>query len=331
MKFKKTIIFTLLSTLFINIASAYGEMTGTFIGGFYIDTQIIGAGLFFLLFFGALVFVTRKAKLFTSEMTRIIVSMILAIFGVYGLFKLGIDFEKIIFDIGIQDFMMNNFPIILAVVLIFAMLKWGPGIVMMLAGGIFFIAGIAGSWNEDIVYNWEYAMLIGAGLFMFGLMLYKKLHKWRPAGFTMMQGRKIFTSIRKLERKIRKLQKEFKRALRKGDLDKTEKLKKQLEYLEKRLQALKDEQNKINTEEDKIIQRISRPIRRSNSQDVINRYGIYSREIQGIMARYNKKIPHSKSSNPQEVDDSKRYSRLIRGMKRLETIATRGGFRESLR
>ncbi|MDA3836593.1 MAG: hypothetical protein PF542_03140 [Nanoarchaeota archaeon] len=167
-------LLTLFGILSIHLASAYGELQSTLIGGFLVDLQLLGAGLFFLLFFGAILFATRKAKLFTNETTRVIVSIILSFFSIYGLTKLGLDFEKIVFDLGIQNVMMRYFPILILILFIYALFKWKVGRVLIVAGITIFSAGLLGMFNEELIYNWEIALLIGAITIIIGFAIKKR-------------------------------------------------------------------------------------------------------------------------------------------------------------
>ena len=166
-------------------------------------------------------------------MTRIIISMILSLFGIYGLQKAGIDFSKIAYDFGIERFIMEYFPLILIIISVIAMIKWGVGIIFILYGGILILLGLAGSMNEDIVYNWELIILMGVVLLIVGFVIKRKTYK--NIGKIRFGSRNIFKSKKRIERRIRKLQRLLTKAQKKGDFKKADLISKQIEFLRKQL------------------------------------------------------------------------------------------------
>jgi predicted nucleic acid-binding Zn-ribbon protein len=277
-------ILLLVSTLFVNLVSAYGEQYGTLIAGVYVDTELVFAAVLFLLFFMCLMIVTRKMNLLKNDMVRIVVSMILSLFAIYGIQKAGIDLSKIVYDIGIERFLMQYFPLILLVLTIVAMLMWGIGTVFMLWGGIFFIAGLLGSVSEDIVYNWEIAMMIGVILFLIGLAINRKIHK--KFGGRGISSRNIFKSARRLRRKIKQLQKIWKKLTDKGEYEKANKVMDQIRYLESLLKQLEEEINnppreRINLQDERNIPQQISPINSRqplNKMDLARKIGIRNLE-----------------------------------------------------
>ncbi|NCN86820.1 hypothetical protein GW932_03225 [archaeon] len=285
---KKGLIFGLVPAL-LTLVSAYGEQSWTTIGGFYINTEMVFAGIAFLLIFWGITYGVSKLKIFPNTTTRIIMSIILSLFALYGLSKTGFSYEGLFLKIGIAEFMYRFFPWILLTTAILAMLFWGLGAVVMISGGIIGILGLIGSINEEIVYNWEILLMIGISVFIIGLWIKKK-------GGHYFGTPRMFKSIRIMKKRIIKLQQEFNRIHKINPTDnRLESLMKQINDLTEKLRKMQEERNNVGRQ-----------------------YNKYSARIQQILKRYNRRVPSATSPNPRERRDSREYSQLINAMKEIE-------------
>lgn len=163
---------TFLATL--TTISAYGGQPGTFIGGFYLDLNMIGAAIIFVLLFWMMSFATSKLHMFGSKTARIIISLILSLFSIYGLVKTGLSFEKLFQNIGLDSIIEIYFPHIIIATLIICVLIFGLEVALMLFGTIFILLGLVASNTPDLIYNWGVPIAIGAALLGIGIFLRKK-------------------------------------------------------------------------------------------------------------------------------------------------------------
>lgn len=184
---KKGVLLSIIPFL-LTLVSAYGEQGGTFIGGFFIDTNMLGGAIIFVLLFWMMSFATSKLHMFGSKTARVMISLILSLFSIYGLAKTGLSFEKLFQNIGLSSLIEIYFPHAIALIAIICMFIWGIGVVLMVAGAIFIVLGIIASTNPEFIYNWEFLIFFGAAIFLIGLAIRKKKDKSEKA---LKLGRKI--------------------------------------------------------------------------------------------------------------------------------------------
>lgn len=168
----------LLIPLLLTTISAYGGQAGQFVGGFYLDTNMIAAAITFIIIFWVISFGTSKLHMFGSKSARILISLILSLFSIYGLSKIGLSFEKLFANIGLNTIIEIYFPHIIIAALIICVLIFGLEVAFMLFGAIFILIGLIASQAPELIYNWGVPIAIGATLLIIGLILRKKFpHK----------------------------------------------------------------------------------------------------------------------------------------------------------
>ena len=172
---KKVLAF--LTPLLLTLTSAYGESYGKIIGGIYVDTELIAASIIFIAFFAGILIATRKMNLLKNDMVRIVISMGLSAFAILGLNKMGLDYTKIVVDIGLEKFFIQNMTLIIIALIIIFSIWLGFANTIMGLGGIIFSSGILGAFNENLVYNWEIVLVLGIAVFLIGLWIKNKSKK----------------------------------------------------------------------------------------------------------------------------------------------------------
>jgi len=152
------------------MVSAYGEESGLSIGNFYLDINLIASVAIFMIIFVAMAFATRKMKLFHTDGARIFVSLILAMFSVYGLSKTNVDYQTLFINWGIQNFLMSFslILIILAIVTLWTIFNFRT--VILVFSGAFLLMSF-------ISYNWGATLIIGLVLGGIYFWLKKKAKK----------------------------------------------------------------------------------------------------------------------------------------------------------
>lgn len=141
----------------------------------------------------------------------------------------------------------------------------------MILGSLITIAGIIGSFNQDIIYRWELTILLGIILFIIGLIINKKILE------------KITNSVIKILKKIKKLRKEYDWYRRRGQINKANEILKKIEMLSLKVENQKmidetnitrrniDETNitRRNMDEDQVQKRSPKKLKGEASLDVI--------------------------------------------------------------
>ena len=166
------IIFLIFLTGIISAQFGYSYGYGFFsLEGFlnsFSDTTIVLGCLFFI-FFCFIMFST--GKIFKgNRASSAVVSFALSILIIYGLYRSGIDFTSIFYQLAFFGDLIRLLVVILFVIFtIWAITKWGWGIMLISLGGIIWAAAFIFDW-----YSKGSAIIFGLILIIIGIILNRK-------------------------------------------------------------------------------------------------------------------------------------------------------------
>lgn len=292
----------------LTLVSAYGGQGGTFIGGFFIDTNMLAAAITFVVIFWVISFGTSKLHMFGSKSARVLISLILSLFSIYGLAKTGLSFEKLFKNIGLNSIVEIYFPYAITLIAIICMIVWGIGVVLMVAGAIFVVLGLVASVNPDFIYNWEFLIFFGTALFLAGLAIQKRKKGKDERKERREDKRKRRGEERREDRRDR--------TRRKRDLKDERRREKEKKY--PKFNFPKFDKSRYET--------TPRETRKRTKKELQEKYDYYSKQIRLIMLKNNGIIPGYDKNSPTPGAGWERH-RYIQAMKAIENLANQQGIK----
>lgn len=313
MKIKELMI-SVLVLFSINLVSAFNGFD--YIN--YIDPSFIVYGLLFLIFFAVLHFVLGRTMFRQNSATRAVISLCLAGICIYGLVKTEFDTGGI-YSLG-GTYLGDFFPTILTIALLIGFIilavKFGLGLIMMVAG----IALIALSFT-DLIYEKTILFIIGALLFLFGLKFYQmRRRRRRLSGMTQWERRQYEESQKRKLQGWRNAGRKIGYSTAKG-VNRTKGYMQNIQRKRQEIARANETKRKIQTQQTQ--QKIQRKQRQRTAGELQAKYNSYSDLIKGITRKYGGRIP------PLNTGDGHQYHRCIQAMKAIENLARQQGIRLS--
>jgi hypothetical protein len=134
----------------------------------FLNQEIVIFAVLFLIFTALFRFALIKRFMKQDKGTASIIAICLSLLASYGLMRTPLP-EKIFSALRISpDFLVNILPWLIIIILIAIAIKWGIGVLILILGGISFIAGITG-----LAYATTFLVIIGIILAIAGIFLIK--------------------------------------------------------------------------------------------------------------------------------------------------------------
>ncbi len=148
-----------------------GLVSAQFLGGFggYFDSSLFVYGGIFVVFFALLNFILGRTVFRENQGTKVVISLVLSLFAVYGIATSNFDVNMGSFDTG-SFFLGDYLPTILTILflagIVYFIVRWGFGVVLMVLG----ILSIITSFT-NLVYEKNIFLYIGIIFLVIGLLL----------------------------------------------------------------------------------------------------------------------------------------------------------------
>jgi len=149
---------------------------------YFFDSNSIMLMIVFFFIFYISYFAINKSMKYSNTAIKTILSLSISLFTVWKLNNSDIGIDGILFDLGLTEFIKAYGPIIIIIGLIIAMFVWGFCMVMAIAGGIITLIGYIGQ-ESGILYNGWFLTAVGIGMLFLGLLCIHRSYIKKASNF----------------------------------------------------------------------------------------------------------------------------------------------------